>query len=202
MSETYNLTFQFYEAFLDKSFETALDLVPLFTKSPIRGETEFTEIGSMIISTSYEEFAAPLLLNGAQNNLNSSKSLKRPNFGATKPRNHNKMSVSAPNFAASLINSGMQASVNTSAPAATFQTFTSEDGKKIFFCDLCSYKSNSRGNMQKHYMLKHSQNCPRYKCSMCDVSVKEKNKLKPHYMKNHGLPETIAYSAMKESQQV
>ena len=202
MSETYNLTFQFYEAFLDKSFENALDLVPLFTKSPIRGETEFTEIGSMIISTSYEDFAAPLLLNGAQNNLNSSKAPKRPHSGATKPRNHSKMSVSAPNFVANVITSGMQASVNASSPAATFQTFTSEDGKKIFFCDLCTYKSNSKGNMQKHYMLTHSKNCPRFKCSMCDVTAKQRNKLKPHYMKVHGLPETIAFSAMKESQQV
>ncbi len=89
----------------------------------------------------------------------------------------------------------------TATPNA-FQTFTSESGGKMFFCDLCLYKSNQRGNIMRHYKVTHSQNCPKFKCSMCDVTLKEKNKLKPHYMKSHNLPESLAISAMRESVQV
>ena len=79
-----------------------------------------------------------------------------------------------------------------------FKEWTSE-GQKLYLCNLCSYRSNDRGNIKKHINLKHNENCPKFQCSMCSFQSKVRGNLKGHYINVHGLPETVAKSATTDS---
>ena len=87
------------------------------------------------------------------------------------------------------------------ASAQQFREFTSE-GKKFYFCDICSYKTKIRGNLKMHINNKHNQNCVKYRCSLCGYEAKLRNNLKYHYMGVHKLRKSVAKSATADAQQV
>ena len=72
-------------------------------------------------------------------------------------------------------------------------------GKKVFLCEMCSYKASSRGAVKKHVWVTHNANCPRYLCSLCPSKIKEKGNMKVHYMKVHQMSNGMASLAVAES---
>ena len=201
MAETYCVNFLFQEQFLD-CLATRSEFVRLFVENynPQVSGPSYNPVAEMMISRTLETFSdhfanfvQPVCID---NKLQIPS--KRQNMNPIKSRAPIKIRPSI-QVCTSNMPSPLTSPAKAPVPTGSFTTFTSDNGSKVHFCDLCPYKSNSKSNMQKHYMLKHSLNCPRYKCSICEVSVKEKNKLKPHYMKAHSLPESVAGSAMRES---
>ena len=69
------------------------------------------------------------------------------------------------------------------------------DGKKMFICALCSYRTNRKSNITRHVDSNHNQNRASYKCSTCTKKFLERNNLKNHYITAHKLAEVAAKAA-------
>ena len=74
-------------------------------------------------------------------------------------------------------------------------------GKKVFLCEICNFRSNSRPAVKKHVFMTHSQKCPRYICMLCDAKIKERSNFKRHYVQVHKMGDVEAWTAVAQSSQ-
>ena len=67
----------------------------------------------------------------------------------------------------------------------SFQELTATTGRKVFLCEVCNFKANSKAAVKRHVWITHSVNCPRSKvsCNYHSILVSTKAKLRSfvHY---------------------
>ena len=99
----------------------------------------------------------------------------------------------------STANQNTSSGVQQAEVVHNFKATTESSGKKVFICEFCAYRANSRSHVKTHTMVTHNPNCPKLICSYCGSKIKQKNNLKMHYMKVHKMSSTMATLAVAES---
>ncbi|TRY60974.1 hypothetical protein TCAL_16286 [Tigriopus californicus] len=67
-------------------------------------------------------------------------------------------------------------------------------GTTSVLCKICGYSSNSKPNVKRHVVSKHTQ--IRYPCQFCSATLSQEGDRRLHYQKRHGL--TLSTSQIRE----
>ena len=182
------ISLNIYPRFLENSlYETKC--LPILSR--IGGQNNSEELAGFLSIEQTSESVK--VLNFRPNLLDASSAVKRPAASkAPQPKKKPALPVVSNMGAPKVVNPVSTVQVTT--PAQLFSDCII-DGKKMYICAVCSYRSNKMSNIKRHVDSNHNQNRSFFKCSTCGKTFTDRSPLKSHYIKVHSFEEAVAKAA-------